>query len=1110
MKKLYIPLFILCIGAVYLIYSPFLKRFTGMNKRFEKAEKVNKYKPQYDHPDQAALEEIILRSEIGRPFSYKQGYRMKALEKARRYNPLLKSADELVWQEKGPGNVGGRTRSIVVHPTDENTWWSGAVGGGIWKTSDAGESWTCQSDDLPVLSVCTIAICREGPDTLYAGSGEGFYNYDAVVGDGIFKTTNGGGNWQQLASTAANYDFRYVNRIVVHPQNSNIVLAATKSGIFRSTNGGGSWQTVFQNGANVQQIIVNPLNFNTLFAAANGSGIYKSTDMGLTWNKVSEEISGHGRIELAISEADTNYVYAAAVDASSYGLLGFYQSTDAGENWLQILNNPDDNNWLGTQGWYDNTLLVHPFDPLQIFVGGIDLHLVNAASNPVSVDKISNRYTGDNYVHADQHFLAALPRTDGTFALISANDGGVFYSTDGGTNWASKDNNYNVTQFYDADKNPAVLQYIGGTQDNGTRRSQMEPNFASSWDEVVGGDGFDCAWDKGDPERVYATLYSSYIYRSADGGDHFGRVGESSLPESDIFHTPLAMDPHYSKKLFTISDKNKIYVSYDGASNWNGIYCDLDSSRWVKIAVSEKDSNIVWAGGSSKKINVSTDAGKTFNTVQRPDGSPYARLSGLATSPQDSAAALVTFGVYGYGKVFRTHDLGVSWENITSDLPDIPVHCALIMPYDSSEIWLGTDIGLFISKDAGQSWQYANHNLPAAAVRRLKIVGKEIVAATHGRGIWSVLNEKLDQQVIPTNTPLVHPLNLPNPNTNTLKIYITPRGEYDSLSVYLNDLKIETTTHFTAYKDTFITADAVAPGLFTAFARGFKDNLEYTSETESVEVNAPLDSVSDNFDAGSSVFSGDFIISKEDGFDSNTMHTAHNYENGRNYTATLTSAIQVEEGHKLFYMDVALVEPGEGEYEYPDSRMWDYAVVEFSTDGEHWAKLCKPYDSRYNDQWLSYFQSKTPADQTLLLNHDFSLSDSITAGQKAYFRFRLFADEAANGWGWAIDNFYIGLNPPDVILSTNEIPYRFKLNKNYPNPFNPTTVISYQLSAVSQVKLIVYNILGQEVQTLVNARQKAGDHSIRFNAEGLANGMYIYRLTTASGFSRTKKMMYIK
>lgn len=1075
-------------------------------------EETSSYKPRYDHPDQAALEEIILRSEIGKPFSYGESYRMKALKQARQFNPLQKSADALTWQEKGPGNVGGRTRSIVVHPDDPNTWWAGAVGGGIWFTNDSGENWVCQSDDLPVLSVCTIAICKQGPDTLYAGTGEGFYNYDRVVGDGVFKTTNGGQNWLQLASTASNYDFRYVNRIVVHPQNSNLLLAATKTGIFRSADGGASWQTVFQNGSNVQQIIANPLNFNTLFAAANEDGIYKSNDMGLTWSKVSEEISGHGRIELTISETDTNYVYAAAVDGASenkYALLGFYQSTDGGDRWRQILDNPGETNWLGSQGWYDNTLLVHPFDPAKVFVGGIDLHLVDASANPVSVEPISNGYTGYNYVHADQHFLAALPRTDSTFALIAANDGGVFYSADEGTNWESKDNNYNVTQFYDADKNPALFQYMGGTQDNGTVRSQMEPDFASEWDEVVGGDGFDCAWDKEDAERAYATLYESRVYRSADGGDHFGRVGSGSLPESNVFHTPLTMDAHNSKKLFTISDKNKIYISYDGASNWHGVYCDFDSSRWVKIAVSERDSNIVWAGGSSKKINVSLDAGHSFFTVSRPEGSPNARLTGITTSPWDSATALITFGVYNYGKVFRTHDLGATWENITANLPDIPAHCALIMPYDSSEIWLGTDIGLFISQDNGQSWQYANHNLPAVSIRRLKIVGKEIVAATHGRGIWSVINEKLDQQVIPTLAPLVHPLHLPNPNTNLLKIYFTPRGAYDSVSVYLNDLKIETTTQVTAYKDTFVTAEALAPGIFTAFARGFKASAEFTSESESVEVNGPVDSIRTNFDDESALFSGDLTISQEEGFASKTMHSAHTYTNGTNHIALLLSSVQIGEGYRLFYKDVALVEPGDDGFEYPDSRMWDFAALEYSIDGEHWNVLCQPYDARYNDRWLSYYRSGRAADQSLLVNHDISLNDSLSDGQSAFFRFRLFADEATSGWGWAIDDFYIGPNPPDVILRTNGKPYQFKLNKNYPNPFNPTTTIKYQLPKTSKVILTVYNTLGQKVKTLVNQSQKAGNHSILFNASGLASGLYFYKLQS-DRFMEIHKMILLQ
>jgi hypothetical protein len=213
-----------------------------------------------DHPDEAALEEFMLRSMIGGKFSYPLGWRFKAFDQIQQQSYRLFAVNsQLQWKERGPSNIGGRTRAVIVHPKNPDVWWVGAVGGGVWYTQDAGQSWTCQTDHLPALAVCALAICDSQPNVLYAGTGEGFYNYDAIVGDGIFKTTDGGQSWTQLASTAENYDFRYVNRIVVHPFHPDTLLAATKTGVFRSLDGGQSWEKVFDNGKNVQQIVCNPL-----------------------------------------------------------------------------------------------------------------------------------------------------------------------------------------------------------------------------------------------------------------------------------------------------------------------------------------------------------------------------------------------------------------------------------------------------------------------------------------------------------------------------------------------------------------------------------------------------------------------------------------------------------------------------------------------------------------------------------------------------------------------------------------------------------------------------------------------------------------------------------
>lgn len=1065
----------------------------------------------HDRPDQALLYEKLLRSEIGKPFSYQGNWRFKALKQARQMQMPLRKASFLNWEERGPSNIGGRSRAIVVHPQNPNIWWAGSVGGGIWKTEDKGAHWRPVTDDMPALSVSCLVICTHHPQILYAGTGEGFGNYDGIVGDGVIKSTDGGEHWMQLSSTAGIPDFRYVNRLAVHPDHPDTVLAATNNGVFRSVDGGTTWQKVLM-ASKVQQILANPLNFNSLFVTVNSNGIYKSVDMGSTWKLVSEEISNFYRIEIAISPSDTNFVYAAPVNSDG-GLLGFFQSTDAGNTWK---NKGSSTNWLSNQGWYDNTLLVHPFNPSIVFVGGIDLYLVNLEKGGMLPVQISSWWGGNGlpYVHADQHFLAVIPNPDSSFALLAANDGGIFYSPDGGINWQSKDNGYNVTQYYDGDRHPFLKQYIGGSQDNGTTISPIEPDNQSNWHEVVGGDGFDCAWDKFDPYNVYATLYDSRVYKSTDGGVTFSSIN-NGLPQSDIFHTPLIMDPFNPQKLFTISDQNKIFITYNGGKSWHGYSVDLNNGRWVRIAVSQADSSVVWIASSSSAINVSRDGGRTFQQVPRPDGAPDAYLTGLATHPTDSATALAMFGVYGYGKIFRTTDFGNSWQDITNNLPDVPVHCALYLPYDTTQIWIGTDIGLFISEDNGQSWHYADGALPAVSIRRLKIVNKEIVAVTHGRGIWSLHDEQLPELVVPTLPPELKGTTLPHPTKNTMKIFFRTRAAYDSLYLDINDNTVVRLEHVKAYLDTFVIAQVTPPDYLEIKVIGFKDGKEYASKSMERLLYEAVDSVNVSFNSGYSDFSGDFTISKPKGFSTAALQTDHPYEDMHEHIAVLGPPLKVTDHFKMTYKDIALVEPGEPNHYYPDQEMWDYVTVEGSADGENWDLLITPYDSRFDSLWKSYYDNNKDPIDDLYRRHEINLNDFYENGQIVYIRFRLHADPYTNGWGWIIDDVHIAPTNTTGIAS-DQVPTKFRVFDTYPNPFNPSTNILFTLDRNAEVTLKIYNSAGQLVRTILDKVFLYKGNRYKYVWQGrnnsgnpVASGVYFLHLTTGR-HNVVKKMVLLR
>ncbi len=1127
MKKRIIILFAVMIGATsYLILtndqhidksgrSYWMKHPKGIEQYLFEQKQKAKGRKRYDKPDKAMQYEVALRSEKGGTFSYSGDWRFKAHAKAeKRVRSLHKQIGEpLVWTEHGPNNIGGRSRTIVVHPNDPDTWWVGAVGGGIWKTDNRGMDWRSQSDDMPVISVTTMDHCEARPNILYAGTGEGFYNYDAVVGDGIFKTENGGEQWIQLASTSGQPEFRFVNRIIVHPRHADTLLAATNSGLYRSLDGGEHWLEVFNNDRRVQQIIANPLNFRTQFIAVNGSGIYKSTDMGVTWRYTTDSITDFYRIELAMAPTDTTTLYASFV-AGDGGLKGFYGSFDAGESWQLLGTQP---NWFRNQGWYDNTLIVHPFDPKTVFVGGIDLYKVQVSDGSMRAKAISHWYGGNGlpYVHADQHFLLTIPRPDSTFAVVAANDGGIHYSPDGGVSWESRNNNYNVTQFYDGDRHPFSDQFIAGSQDNGSNLSPEQSVSNSGWQEVVGGDGFDCAWHKSDPSIIYATLYSSYIYRSNDGGRSFSSIN-NGLPESDIFHTPLLMSPHDSDHLLTASGQDRIYYTEDGGDFWQPVSADLGGFGIIRMAFSQKDSNVVWASSRAEHINLSIDGGKSFQSVSAPDGIPNYTVTGIATSPHDAGEALIFFGVSGFGKIYRTEDYGNNWQDITANLPDVPVHCGVIMPQDSAEIWIGTDIGLFISQDAGQSWTYADHNLPAVSIRRLKIVGQEVVAATHGRGVWSVHYDQLPEPVIPLRTPVLHALNPPNPNTNRLFIRFMPRSDYDSVIVRVNGDRIETLTELPVYRDTSVVYPVEPPQQVEVLLEAFKDDSVLTSENREQFIYTAVDSLAETFDDLQHTFSGDFLISKQSGFNSPNLHTPHPYANKRDYTALLHEPIIIGEESRLTYKDVAIVESGESGTVYPDFGMWDYVTVEGSSDGQNWDILIEPYDCRFNTIWNLTYENQNNGTEAMYRSHAIDLHDFYEKGKRVYLRFRLFADDYTTGWGWAIDNINVNMDVTTTIADASAPVRRFHLYDNYPNPFNPVTRIRFSIRQEAPVTLIIYNAAGQRVQTLIDGKEyKSGSvHEVIWNGTNtngipVASGMYFYRLT-AGKETAIKKMLFLQ
>ncbi len=367
---------VLGLALVYYINKP--KRYTPQQiweqQYQKKKERRKKGYNKADKPDKFTEYYNLITTPIGKNGNgYEMGYQVKELSKAIKRNNSKSGnfvKNSLNFVSRGPANIGGRTRAILIDPDDEKhkTWIVGSASGGIWRTTNEGNSWENLSDQFTNLGVNALVMSESNHNVIYAGTGESFPGSAQIYGNGIWKTTDKGETWKQLKQTGADDNFGYVNRLVVDPTNENILLAATETGIFRSEDGGEAWQQVHTSSKGVENLVAKPDNFNILYAGEHSVGILRSVDAGKTWKDISKGLGGGTRFEISVSPANTNYVYVSknmGRDASEV-----FVSNNGGDTWAKY---NDDEHFLGGQGDYDNIITAHPYNEKEVYVGGVNL-----------------------------------------------------------------------------------------------------------------------------------------------------------------------------------------------------------------------------------------------------------------------------------------------------------------------------------------------------------------------------------------------------------------------------------------------------------------------------------------------------------------------------------------------------------------------------------------------------------------------------------------------------------------------------------------------------------------------------------------------------------------
>lgn len=663
------------------------------------------------------------------------------------------------WEALGPspisncswgtgGLCSGRVTAIAFDSTHNGTIYLGGAQGGVWKSNDGGSNWTALTDSQPSLAIGSIAVTPNG--TLYVGTGEGNFG-DSYYGAGLLRSKDGGLTWSRLGS--ATFGRSTINQIAINPSNPNIILVATglgstvsstthqsvspgvQLGIFLSTDGGNSWSPVLQAGFG-RDVVFDPSNSSNAYAAVQGlpaqSGIYKSTNGGLSWTALGNGLpppGDIGRSALAIPASSPSTIFAA-MEVNYTGAL--FKTSNGGSTWTSVPTPPRFCTLTGyDQCGYDLVIAADPSNSSVLYLGGMDLY--RSTDGGTTWTDLGG-YSGN--LHPDQHVLAFSPTSHSM--MYVGNDGGVWYSTTAdactpASCWMNLNAGLGLTQFYTIAASPADSnQYFGGTQDNGTPERTSASN---SWNQVFGGDGGWTAFDYNNPSTIYASTQYLGLYRSDNGGSSFSwKMAGINTTDRTEFITPVAMDPTTPSTLYL--GTYRLYKTINRGESWTLLSPGLVLPGYDEIsaiAVSCSNSSYVYVGTQLGHVFMSSDGGTTFAEADL--GLPLVTVTQIAIERSSPLEAVVTISSFGTGHVFSTANGGSSWSNVSSNLPDFPANAVTVDSYGN--LYVGSDIGVFISTNSGASWVKLGNGLPRVSVVDLVFnANGALVAATHGRGAW--------------------------------------------------------------------------------------------------------------------------------------------------------------------------------------------------------------------------------------------------------------------------------------------------------------------------------------------------------------------------------------
>ena len=671
-----------------------------------------------------------------------------------------------VWQSLGPSQVPsnydgiGRVNCIVIDPADTNTLFVGTACGGVWISHDGGVTWMSNTDNFPSLSIADIAVNPRHRDTIYAATGDGYgyenstYNifWGGLYTAGVMMSTDTGHTWTTTGLSYLQTNTDMIQKLLIHPNKTGTLLAATRNGLLRSTDAGATWTNVSP--GHIFSMVLHPTHPDTVYAI----GIHHlmvSYDAGATWAILYSNINATSdRCSIAVSPAAPDNIWVLN-DADDLII-----SRDGGVTFSPSASSPSTS--ANFYGYYDRVLAVSPTDSNYVLCFGKDMTKSTDGGSSWSALDLTHS------VHVDNHAATINPYN--TQTIYTGNDGGIAVTHDRGQSWTNLANGLTISQIYrisSSRQDPTIM--LCGVQDNGSFYHDGTDWWQSN---APSGDGMDNAIHPlSDQEKITSYQYGNF-YISHNQGAFYSPVGlPSGIAGTGAWISPVVFNPRNADTIFF--GMKKVYASYDGGASAVGLGTGsvYFSTGAITLAVAPSNPNIIYAGDYSHIIRT-IDGGTTWTTVSA--GLPGGAKVGLAVDYNNPMKVYVTISGYVAGsKVFRTTTGGAPWTNISSGLPNLPANCVAVDSSQPGGLFVGTDMGVYYRDSADTVFTLYNTGLPNVIVDDLDInyTSYKVKAATYGRGVWECKLKKDPPNSIKEAADVALDIKLfPNPTTNSWKV----------------------------------------------------------------------------------------------------------------------------------------------------------------------------------------------------------------------------------------------------------------------------------------------------------------------------------------------------